>query len=373
MKIEFQRESFLQSFAVAGSVAPSKSTKPVLENVCLEATPSHTVLTATSTDVAMRLEVTDVTVHQPGVALLPVSRVLPWLRESNEERLTIEVDRDRILLKGRYAKVSLQARDPEEFPPVASFEESAYVRIAASVLRRLVRRTVFATDNESSRFALGGVLLEAVDDQLIAVATDGRRLARMQGAIERIGASPAGETMTIVPTMAMQLLEKSLPDDETPVDVATRSNDILVRCGRTVLYSRLVEGRFPRWRDVFPHDRPQAKRIHLTVGPLVSAIRQAVVVADTESRGVDFEFREGTMRLTLNCANIGESVVELPVDYADEPMEISLDYRFFMDFLKVLGPEQMFTMEIESAERAALCTTEDGYGYVIMPLSRDRR
>ena len=43
------------------------------------------------------------------------------------------------------------------------------------------------------------------------------------------------------------------------------------------------------------------------------------------------------------------------------------------DFLKVLDPDKTFNLEIEDAESAALCTTEDGYGYVIMPLARDRR
>ena len=44
----------------------------------------------------------------------------------------------------------------------------------------MIRRTIFATDNESSRYALGGVLLEMAADKIIAVGTDGRRLAKME-------------------------------------------------------------------------------------------------------------------------------------------------------------------------------------------------
>ena len=40
---------------------------------------------------------------------------------------------------------------------------------------------MFATDNESSRYALGGVLLELTADKITAVGTDGRRLAMMEG------------------------------------------------------------------------------------------------------------------------------------------------------------------------------------------------
>ena len=55
------------------------------------------------------------------------------------------------------------------------------------MLRELIRRTVFATDNESSRYALGGVKLEFGDDNITAVGTDGRRLAKMTGPVTKSG------------------------------------------------------------------------------------------------------------------------------------------------------------------------------------------
>jgi DNA polymerase-3 subunit beta len=48
-----------------------------------------------------------------------------------------------------------------------------------------------------------------------------------------------------------------------------------------------------------------------------------------------------------------------------------LDPRYLSDFLKVLDPEKVVTIELKDAESAAVCTTDDGYGYVIMPLARD--
>ena len=42
------------------------------------------------------------------------------------------------------------------------------------------------------------------------------------------------------------------------------------------------------------------------------------------------------------------------------------------DFFRVLGTEKNFTLELKDGESAAICSTDDGYGYVIMPLARDR-
>ena len=54
-------------------------------------------------------------------------------------------------------------------------------------------------------------------------------------------------------------------------------------------------------------------------------------------------------------------------------LPIRLDPRYFADFLKVLDPEQTFVLDLRDSESAAVCTTDDGYGYIIMPLARDKK
>jgi DNA polymerase-3 subunit beta len=169
----------------------------------------------------------------------------------------------------------------------------------------------------------------------------------------------------------MQLLERALTDDGSEVQIAVRQNDILVKNPRAVIYSRLLDGRYPRWRDVFPN-RANSLKLDLTVGPLYSAVRQAAIVTSEESRGVDFTFGDGSLVLAGQTAEVGQSRIELPIAYDGQAISITLDPRFVSDFLKVLEPEKTFTIDLQDSDAAAVCTTDDGYGYVIMPLARDR-
>ena len=91
------------------------------------------------------------------------------------------------------------------------------------------------------------------------MATDGRRLARQEGPAKAVGGHQSGDRTTIIPSRAMQLLERALADNEENIQLAARDNDVLVTSGRTTIYSRLVEGRFPKWRDVFPAPREQRR------------------------------------------------------------------------------------------------------------------
>ncbi len=372
MKLTCNREKLLHAFQTAASVAPARSTKPILQNVKLEATSETVILSATDLEVGIRIELPGMDVEAPGSIILPIGRFGSILRESSDEKLLLESDGNRTEVKGDRSKFQLPSENPDEFPAVVGFEEEKYHELPARFFRELVKRTVFATDSESSRYALGGVLLEMDEKGITAVGTDGRRLAKQEGPAKSVGGHNTGESMTIVPTRAMQLIERALADNEANIQLAARGNDVLVKSDRVTIYSRLVEGRYPKWRDVFPR-RDGMVRIEMQVGPFFSAVRQAAIVTSEERRGVNFTFGGGKAILAGHGAELGESHVEMPIAYDGAEITLSLDPRYVADFLKVLDPESTFALEVVDSDCAAVGRTDDGYGYVIMPLARDKK
>ncbi len=371
MKIQANREKLLATFQTAATVAPARNTtKPVLQNVKLEVTPDHCLLLATDLELGIRAELAEITVETPGTVLLPLAKFGAILRESTDDTLKIEADGDHLRIRGQRSKFDLPSVNPNEFPGILNFTEESYHQVPARVLRELIRRTVFATDNESTRYALGGVLLEMSEDGIVAVGTDGRRLAKMSGKATSVGGHSTGEQNTIVPSRAMSVIERTLTDPDSTVAIATRDNDVLVRTSKAVISARLMEGRFPRWRDVIPKAGKGAA-IEMMVGPTYAAVRQAAIATNDDSRGVDFCFGDGRLFLSGQAADVGEAEVDLPIAYEGEEIKIMLDPRFVIDFLKVLEPEQSFSFFISSSSDPAVCRTEDGFEYVIMPLARD--
>ena len=370
MKVTCDREALLAAFQTAAAVVPARSPKPILQNMKLEVSDTEAILLATDLEVGIRLQVPGIQAQVPGSAVLPLNRFGSILRESSDATLQLESDGKATTVRGERSEFQLPAENPQEFPAVADFQEQAYHELAARAFRELIKRTIFATDNESSRYALGGVLLEMDSEKITGVGTDGRRLAKMEIPAQSIGQHTTGDSTTIVPSKAMHLLERALSDGDAEIQIAARANEVLVRSPRATIYSRLVEGRFPKWRDVFPQ-RAGTVKIDFTVGPLYSAVRQAAIATSEESRGIDFSFEGGTLVLSGRAAEVGQSRVELPISYDGPAVAISLDPRYVSDFLKVLDPEKVVNVELKDSESAAVYSTDDGYGYVIMPLARD--
>jgi len=373
MKITCDREKLASAFQLAASVAPTRSPKEILQNVRFTAIGKSLMLTATDMEVGIRLEISEgVEIEAEGSVLMPVQRTMAILRESTDDSLRIAAVDTQIHVTTSRSKFRLPAANPDEFPQVAGFDdETSYHEIPTRLFREMVRRTVFATDADSSRYALGGVLLELEGDTVLAVGTDGRRLARMEGKGRSIGEHKTNGMTTIVPTRAISLMERAVVDGDECVRVSARSNDLLLRTSRCVIYSRLVEGRYPNWRQVFPR-RENASQIDMAVGPLFAALRQAAIVTDHDTRGIKFTFNNGTLRLEANTAQIGESSVDMPIAYDGEEVVLKLDHRFVADFCKVLDNDTSFIFEIETSNSPALLSTSDGYSYVIMPMAGDR-
>tara|TARA_R100000664_G_C2756534_1_gene144452 strand:- start:2579 stop:3688 length:1110 start_codon:yes stop_codon:yes gene_type:complete len=368
MRLTIDRLKFLDAFKIVSSVAPTRSNNPALQNVKLEAGDGGAVLSATDTEIGIRHDLISVSIDIQGKALLPVSRVLSILRESPDKKLVIEVISKGVNISGERSNFSLPMADLGHFVDVDPFSDEDYHEVPAGFLKDIIHRTIFATDNESSRYALSGVLFELNEGDLIAVGTDGRRLAKMQCLSQSIGVHETSKP-AIVPKRVMQLIDRALLGEESPVRLSIGGNDIVIKSGSVTICARLVEGRFPKWREVFPrhHDSTQ---MDLHAGKFYSAVRQAAIVTSEESRGIDCIFGLGKAILSGEAAETGQSRIEMPIEYDGKPITLTLDPKYMSDFLKVLDAEKTFSLEVKDAKSAAICTTDDGYGYVIMPMAR---
>jgi len=371
MKITCQRAAMANAFETVSGVIASRTSKEILQNARLEASPGEVTLLATDLDMAIRHRVPDCMVDRPGAVLIPAHCVLAILRQMQGPTLEIEVNETMTRIKGSRAEYRLGYIDAAEFPAVPAFDDQNSHTVSAAMLRRMIQRTIFAIDAETTRYALGGVLVELRGESITLVATDTRRLAQVRGQCASAGRAEVENPSPVVPAKAMSLIERSLGDDESTVDITIRGNDVQVKGSLATIYSRLVEGRFPKYQDVIP--TKSAVTIDFVPGSLLQAVRQAQILTSEDHRGVDFSFGPGLLKMVSRDPDLGgESEGELPISYEGEELVVTFDPRFFTDFLKVLEPEQPVRLGLTNSSSAAVFRTEDGYTYIVMPLSRER-
>jgi DNA polymerase III subunit beta len=367
MIIHCQRDGLLAACQLVSAAVAVRTPKTILMSIKAIAEADRLTLVGTDLEVGIRYELVGVRVEEPGEAIFPISRLASILRESPDTDIAIDADERRCRVTTSSSEFEMPSEDPSAFPDVPSFSDAKYHELTAGVLRTLIRRTSFAAAKQDTKYAITGILWEVEDKKVRLVATDTRRLAVAVGPTTiSAPVDPKGQSH-LVPVKAMSLLERTLNDDNELVKVCLRPNDVLFRTEKATICSRLLEGRYPPYRDIIPK-KPSVK-ISLPVDGLLSAVRQAAIMADDESKRVAFGFSPGKLMLQAQGAATGKSKVELNIEFSSTPISINFDPNFVIDMLKVLDPGEPVQLDLVDAAKPALFRAGDDYLYLVMPLT----
>ncbi len=367
MKAICNREALLAACQVASSAISSKDVKPILKNFKVIADNERCVLMATDLELGIRIDVAGVVVEEPGEAILPAAKLISILREMRDVEIHLEADIDATRVSGKSVDFEMPGEDPAHFPDIPIFSDDKYHELTAATMRGMIRRTVFAAASEMARYTMTGALWELEDESVRLVATDGRRLAWTQGVASVHGGHSVKGQAPVVPSKALNLLDRNFSDDQESIKVCFRPNEVLFKTERALIYTRLVEGRFPDYKMVLPK-KSSAKAI-LKVEIFGAAVRQAAIMADDEVKKVIFKFSSNKLVLQAQGVTSGKSKVEISIDYDGPVIEISFNPSFVTDLLKVLPSDAEVVLDLIDSVSPALFKFGEDYKYLIMPLT----
>lgn len=373
MKITCPREGLLTACQLVSAAVAARTTKPILSNVKAAAADDGLTLVAFDTEVGIRYELRGIQVKKAGEAILAVNQLTQILRESQDPDVSIDASNDGAKVLIGTGRFEMPGYPVNEFPDLPAFDDGGrYHEISAGDLRKMIRRTAFAADKkDSTRFALSGVLWEAEGKQARLVATDSKRLAVCEGNATLHGPAETTKGSHLIPAKTMSLLDRNLTDDGELVRVALRPNEAMFQTERAMIYTRLVEGRYPPYRDIIAQTRKQANRkIILPVESFLARVRQAAIMSDDETKRVDLTFSAGKITMKARGAETGSSevVMTLP-DYSGDDVSIALDPQYMIEFLRALEGEPSVLLEMSDGAKPALFQSGDTYKYLVMPLA----
>lgn len=369
MKATFNRVELLSAFSKMLLVAPERSPKPILKFVKLTVGGDATSLTATNLEMSLVLGLT-ATESALGSVLLP--RCLEqFLIAAKDDCVNIStVDRKLIVACG---EMQFESRpdDAGEFPDVQRFggPRQKY-EVAGASLNRLIDRTAFAADSESSRYALGGVLFDCDGKRLIGVATDGRRLSKIEFSAKSKGKWKPSDDSCIVPSEAIRVLAQ-LFDGHAGVAIECRTGSISFTGADVSFAARTIEGRFPKWRDVVCVNRNNYVSIQTPVSLLRDTITAVAFVTTPEFNGVEIEFDgSGKLRCSAGSGERGQATAIAVSSHFGEAVSTLIDPKYIMKFLDSLESDDV-TLAFGKPDEAIILRTDDGSEYVVMPLRDD--
>ena len=279
--------------------------------------------------------------------------------------IELQIDQEKALLRAAKTKFTLSTLPAESFPRVEAQPGDTEFVVTSLQLKQLIAAAQFAMAQQDVRFYLNGLFIQLGTQRLIAVATDGHRLAYAEVALD---AGSQSDTQFIIPRKGVQELARLLTDDGASLRLAVNANHLTV-CGKDFTFTtKLIEGRFPDYQRVFPKYKELVAFVDRDI--LKQAISRAAILSSEKHRGIRVQFLPQCLKLSANNPEQEEAEEEIEADYSGDMVEIGLNASYFLDILGVLAPGTV-KITFKDAKNSILIegiTFDLKTQYILMPM-----
>lgn len=303
-------------------------------------------------------------VSERGTATVPGAAFASFVGALPEGKVEIDDKAGtKVTMAGGGVRFKLAAGEAADFPVMAGPKDDPALEINAVLLREMLRKTRFAVSTDGTRKSLTGVNVSLKDGLLGMTATDGRRLAHVEHEVE--ARKGFNVTLPIKAVGALYGLLEKTEDDEL-VAVASDGKSVRIVGGTWCLTAKLLEEIYPNWQKVVPEK--QQHRVVLERGKFLEAMGRAALASD-EMSGVKITLKHGCVlfeaRNDLTAANASLASNKMDEDVKGE---FVVNPRLLKDALESID-EDDFTLHFDDEGKKPIkLTCSLPWVAVVMPL-----
>jgi DNA polymerase-3 subunit beta len=361
MRINTTKDSLLYGVQMVQRAVSPKNPLPILSGIMFNADKNTLKVTATDLEIGIECHV-QVTTIEPGTIVIPARYITDIVRKLPDVPIDLITDtsNNTVLLKYSNSEVKLHGFNADEFPSFPTVENNVSVKIAAPILKEMLRQVLFAASTDENRPVFTGILFEIKDNNLLLVSTDTHRLA-----LRRLDLKESVEnTKVIIPGRTLSELVRIVGNSEELVTITLGGNQALFELKETVLVSRLIEGQFPAYDQVVPKN--YKSRLRLKVKDLLESTERAALLTTSGKQTIKLSCQQDLLLITANT-EIGRIHEEINSFLEGDPMEIAFNASYLTDVLRAIGKEEIY-FELNGPLSPGVVKPVDGDNYLALIL-----
>lgn len=263
--------------------------------------------------------------------------VIPFIESLPEGMVELDVTKKYILISNDNCENRVAAIDISEFPQVPeyddTFEEFNYT---GKNFKDAVQSVWHACNPACGKGAMQGVLFESNGALLNIVACDGYRMAW-----EKLSCSYDFK-MSIPKATLQKVLSLMDDEDEVVLMSSKRSNRAVIKTGVFTVFTRLYDGNFLDYKNMFKEDS-NAMKIKINRTALLSCINRCSIskVASSINNPAILNDAENGIRICLDSATASFNEF-VPAEYKGENIKLGFNPTYMIEALKALRTEFVY-------------------------------
>ena len=368
MKFNVNQQDLQKSLNYCQGVIEKRNTLPILSNVLLNVSDSKLTITATDLDLIFIHEIDNVEIIEEGKTTATSSIMYDIIRKfSSGKKINLFLSAEnKLQLESEKSIFHLNCINETEFPLTdENFNQNEFL-VKSKQLLKLLNKCKFSVSNDETRHYLSGVFLHQtqIEDKifLTAAATDSHRMSISKLKLnEKIEFDPV-----ILPKKTIFQLCSLLEDYEGNVKISNIKSKIKFELNKSILISKLIDGKFPNYIQVIPKNNQ--KKLEIDLKLFLDSVDRVASVSFDKKDGVKFNLSKDVLKLSVNNTNSGDGKESLNVKF-DHDLEISFNSRYLIDVASQLDGEKIEIFFNDTSSPALIKDPGDFDSiFVVMPM-----
>lgn len=368
MKLTISKESLLEQLTYVVGAVEKKHTSKILENILIQVDKDSLQLVGTDLEIELSSTLiiqgeTVGSITAPARKLFDICKALPA-----DCFIQIETDeKQRLQLRGLRSRFELATLPADEFPILDDIPINQEITLPEKALKILLEKVSFSMANQDVRYYLNGMLLELSSNSILAVTTDGHRLA-ISKFPQAEGIDNDLEQKIIVPRKGILELIRLLDSSSNlPVTLQISDNHIRVNKDHIRFTSKLIDGKYPDFQAAIPSNCTHS--IELDREHFRNTLARVAILSNEKYRGIRLSLNDGTMFLHSNNPENESAEEEIDINYSQEIFEIGFNVTYLLEAVTHLEGT-VIKLELSTPDTSALLYSTDDLDtqYVVMPI-----
>jgi DNA polymerase-3 subunit beta len=360
MIITINQKRLLTALRILERIVSKNVSLPILSTILLKTDNGHLRLSATNLEIGVNYWV-GAKIDKEGEVAVPAYVFSDFISNIADEKITITVNKNIASIDSQNYKTQILCMEAKDFPIIPKIKKEAVLKIDGQELKTSLVSVLDSVSLSEARPELGGVFVNVLNNRAEFAATDSFRLS------EKITPLKDGVNKAfIVPRNAVIEIVRILENLTGDVTLAVSENQIFMYDDDFEFISRLIDGHYPEYKKVIPE-----KFISLAVvnkNELEKNVRMASVFSSSIS-DIKLRTEKDVIEISAKNSDRGEIVSSIGCELKNKPFEVSVNYHYLLDGLKVI-PAENVTLEF-TGNGSPLVLRGEGQKdqvYIIMPL-----
>jgi len=371
IKFSVKKTDFLIPLSNIQTIIDKKSTMTIINNILIYTKEDSLFIEATDLEVSYKSKIPSSIIEQ-GAITINARKFYEIVKEFPSETIYFEEDENswlKIRADGK-TEYKIGGLSPDNFPRFKHIDSKNIIDLEVPIIKEMIEKTIFSSSYDDRKYSLSGIFFEEEHNQkgskIRMVSSDGHRLSLMEKYIPEKGLNL--ESGIIIPRKGAQEIRKIIEGHERML-WGIDNNFCFVICGNDILVIRIIDGKFPDYRNIIP----ESKNRYLIFDRLemFNALKRiSILSSDTTFRGVKAKIEPKLIEIESLYKEIGEAKEVINIDYNADPFEIAFNAKYFMDALYVMDSNKI-ELTVNNTESPCLIRGNKDIGFLalIMPMN----